>query len=177
MLGYNVLQPMGWDAFGLPAENAALDRGIQPDQWTDKNIEQMKLQLARLGLSIDWTREIRTCHEEYYKWTQYLFLELYESGLAYQKSASVNWDPIDHTVLANEQVLSDGTSERSGGKVIQKMQETTETTITINEEDNDGIVEILGTDSEGIEKAEASINSGEGIRVLEKLIQWRKKSM
>ena len=120
MLGDTVLHPMGWDAFGLPAENAAIDRGIEADVWTNQNIEQMKLQLKRLGLSIDWDREIRTCHEDYYKWTQYIFLELLEAGLAYQKLSTVNWDPVDKTVLANEQVDSQGRSWRSGAKVEKK---------------------------------------------------------
>ena len=120
MSGASVLHPMGWDAFGLPAENAAIDRGINPEEWTKKNIEQMKLQLQRLGLSIDWSREFATCDSSYYKWTQYIFLELYKSGLVYRQSAKVNWDPVDKTVLANEQVDSNGNSWRSGAKVIQK---------------------------------------------------------
>ena len=101
MKGEAVLHPMGWDAFGLPAENAARERGIEANTWTNANIDQMRTQLKRLGLSIDWDKEIRTCHEDYYKWTQYIFLELFNAGLAYQKSATVNWDPIDKTVLAN----------------------------------------------------------------------------
>ncbi len=120
MRGYAVLHPMGWDAFGLPAENAAIDRGIMPEDWTNQNILQMKSQLNKLGLSIDWDREQATCHKEYYKWTQYLFLELYKAGLAYQKEATVNWDPVDQTVLANEQVDSEGNSWRSGAKVEQR---------------------------------------------------------
>ncbi|WP_241434010.1 MULTISPECIES: leucine--tRNA ligase [unclassified Prochlorococcus] len=119
MKGEAVLHPMGWDAFGLPAENAAIDRGIPADIWTYKNIEQMKKQLKRLGLSIDWERELKTCHEDYFKWTQYIFLQLLENGLAYQKSATVNWDPIDKTVLANEQVDSNGRSWRSGA-IVEK---------------------------------------------------------
>ncbi|WP_269623499.1 leucine--tRNA ligase [Prochlorococcus marinus] len=121
MKGEAVLHPMGWDAFGLPAENAAIDRGIDPDIWTKKNISQMKTQLNSLGLSVDWEREITTCDEEYYKWTQYLFLELFDAGLAYQKSATVNWDPIDKTVLANEQVDINGKSWRSGA-IVQKKE-------------------------------------------------------
>ena len=120
MTGYCVLHPFGWDAFGLPAENAAIERGIQPDVWTEKNILQMKSQLEKLGLSIDWEREINTSSPEYYKWTQYIFLKLFENGLAYQKKATVNWDPIDKTVLANEQVSAEGISWRSGAKVEQK---------------------------------------------------------
>ena len=121
MRGDAVLHPMGWDAFGLPAENAAIERGIDPAVWTDRNIAQMKDQLARLGLSIDWTREQATCHEDYYRWTQWLFLELHDGGLAYQKEAQVNWDPIDQTVLANEQVDADGKSWRSGAVVEQRL--------------------------------------------------------
>ena len=121
MRGDAVLHPMGWDAFGLPAENAAIERGIDPAVWTDRNIAQMKDQLARLGLSIDWTREQATCHEDYYRWTQWLFLELHEGGLAYQKEAQVNWDPIDQTVLANEQVDADGKSWRSGAVVEKRL--------------------------------------------------------
>ncbi|HAC62669.1 MAG TPA: leucine--tRNA ligase [Cyanothece sp. UBA12306] len=119
--GYRVLHPMGWDAFGLPAENAAIDRNIPPADWTYKNIAQMKQQLQTLGLSIDWDREVATCSPDYYKWTQWLFLQFYQAGLAYQKEAAVNWDPIDQTVLANEQVDSDGYSWRSGAKVERKL--------------------------------------------------------
>lgn len=119
--GYRVLHPMGWDAFGLPAENAAIDRGIPPAKWTYKNIVQMKEQLQTLGLSIDWDREVATCSPEYYQWTQWLFLQFYEAGLAYQKEAAVNWDPVDQTVLANEQVDSEGYSWRSGAKVERKL--------------------------------------------------------
>ncbi len=121
MQGYRVLQPMGWDAFGLPAENAAIERGIHPAKWTYENIAQMKGQLQQLGLSIDWSREVTTCSPEYYKWTQWIFLEFFQAGLAYQKEAAVNWDPIDGTVLANEQVDSEGRSWRSGAQVERKM--------------------------------------------------------
>nr|WP_199306138.1 leucine--tRNA ligase [Coleofasciculus sp. FACHB-T130] len=120
MQGYRVLHPMGWDAFGLPAENAAIDRGIAPGKWTYQNIAQMRHQLQQLGLSIDWNREVATCSPDYYKWTQWLFLQFLKAGLAYQKEAAVNWDPIDQTVLANEQVI-DGKSWRSGAKVERKM--------------------------------------------------------
>ena len=120
MRGDAVLHPMGWDAFGLPAENAAIERNVDPGVWTDRNIDQMRSQLGRLGLSIDWSREQATCHEDYYRWTQWLFLELHSAGLAYQKEATVNWDPIDQTVLANEQVDSEGRSWRSGALVEQK---------------------------------------------------------
>ena len=121
MQGYRVLHPMGWDAFGLPAENAAIDRGIPPAQWTYQNIAQMKRQLQQLGLSIDWDREVTTCSPDYYQWTQWLFLQCFQAGLAYQKEAAVNWDPIDQTVLANEQVDSEGRSWRSGAKVERKL--------------------------------------------------------
>ena len=119
--GYRVLHPMGWDAFGLPAENAAIDRNIPPADWTKQIIAQMRQQLQTLGLSIDWDREVATCFPDYYKWTQWLFLQFYQSGLAYQKEAAVNWDPIDQTVLANEQVDSEGYSWRSGAKVERKL--------------------------------------------------------
>jgi len=121
MQGYRVLHPMGWDAFGLPAENAAIDRGVPPSQWTYENIAQMRQQLQRLGLSIDWNCEVATCSPDYYKWTQWIFLQFLQAGLAYQKEAAVNWDPIDQTVLANEQVDSEGRSWRSGAKVERKL--------------------------------------------------------
>ncbi len=120
MQGYNVLHPMGWDSFGLPAENAAIERNTSPSTWTDKNISQMQDQLDRLGLSIDWSKEVTTCKEDYYKWTQYIFNQLHKNNLAYQKKATVNWDPIDQTVLANEQVDAEGKSWRSGAKVEKK---------------------------------------------------------
>ncbi len=117
--GFNVLHPMGWDAFGMPAENAARENNLDPKEWTNKNISTMKAQLKRLGLSIDWDREISTCSEEYYKHQQLFFLELYEKGLVYRKENYVNWDPIDQTVLANEQVI-DGKGWRSGATVERK---------------------------------------------------------
>ena len=117
--GFNVLHPMGWDAFGMPAENAARENNLDPKEWTNKNISTMKGQLQRLGLSIDWDREISTCSEEYYKHQQLFFLELYEKGLVYRKENYVNWDPVDQTVLANEQVI-DGKGWRSGATVERK---------------------------------------------------------
>jgi leucyl-tRNA synthetase len=117
--GYNVLHPMGWDSFGMPAENAARQNNLDPKTWTEKNISNMKSQLKRLGLSIDWDREISTCTPEYYKHQQAFFLDLYDKGLVYKKEQYVNWDPIDQTVLANEQVI-DGKGWRSGATVERK---------------------------------------------------------
>jgi leucyl-tRNA synthetase len=119
MKGFNVLQPMGWDAFGLPAENAAIQNKTGPSEWTKNNIEHMRNQLKQLGLAIDWRREIATCDSDYYKWEQWLFTKLYKKGLIYKKTAMVNWDPIDETVLANEQVI-DGKGWRSGAFVERK---------------------------------------------------------
>ena len=119
MKGFNVLQPMGWDAFGLPAENAAIQNKTGPSEWTKSNIEHMRNQLKQLGLAIDWRREIATCDSDYYKWEQWLFTKLYKKGLIYKKTAMVNWDPIDETVLANEQVI-DGKGWRSGAFVERK---------------------------------------------------------
>ena len=116
---YNVLHPMGWDSFGMPAENAARQNKLDPKTWTEKNIANMKTQLKKLGLSIDWDKEISTCSEDYYKHQQQLFLELYDKGLVYRKENYVNWDPIDETVLANEQVI-DGKGWRSGASVERK---------------------------------------------------------
>jgi len=117
--GFNVLHPMGWDAFGLPAENAAIDRGVHPAAWTYENIAQMKAQIKLLGVAYDWEREIATCHVDYYRHQQKIFLSFWEKGLAYRKKAKVNWDPVDHTVLANEQVV-DGKGWRSGAPVETK---------------------------------------------------------
>lgn len=118
-LGKNVLQPIGWDAFGLPAENAAIKHGIHPAEWTRKNIASMKEQFMRLGNAYDWKREIATCDSDYYRWEQWFFIKLYEKGLVYKKNAVVNWDPVDQTVLANEQVV-DGKGWRSGAPVERR---------------------------------------------------------
>ncbi len=120
MKGYNVLMPMGWDAFGLPAENAAMKNGVPPAQWTFDNIAYMKKQMQAMGLAIDWSREVATCTPEYYKWNQWLFLKMLEQGIAYRKTQVVNWDPVDQTVLANEQVI-DGKGWRTGA-VVEKRE-------------------------------------------------------
>ena len=120
MNGYNVLMPMGWDAFGLPAENAALKNGVPPAKWTYENIAYMKSQMQVMGLAIDWSREVATCDPSYYKWNQWLFLKMLEKGIAYRKTQVVNWDPVDQTVLANEQVI-DGKGWRTGA-VVEKRE-------------------------------------------------------
>ncbi|MDR1310523.1 MAG: leucine--tRNA ligase, partial [Burkholderiaceae bacterium] len=119
MNGYNVLMPMGWDAFGMPAENAAMANGTPPAQWTYSNIAAMKDQLDAMGLAIDWSREIATCKPDYYRWNQWMFLKMLEKGIIYQKTGTVNWDPVDQTVLANEQVI-DGRGWRSGSPVEKR---------------------------------------------------------
>jgi len=119
MQGKHVLQPMGWDAFGMPAENAAIKRGVPPAEWTYKNIDYMRGQLKRLGYGYDWTREVTTCRPEYYRWEQWLFTRMFEKGLVYRKNAVVNWDPVDQTVLANEQVI-DGRGWRSDALVERR---------------------------------------------------------
>lgn len=119
MLGKNVLQPMGWDAFGMPAENAAMKNNVAPAKWTYENIEYMKTQLKSLGLAIDWAREVTTCKPDYYRWEQWLFTRLFEKGIIYRKNGTVNWDPADQTVLANEQVI-DGRGWRSGALIEKR---------------------------------------------------------
>ena len=119
MQGMEVLHPMGWDAFGMPAENAAMEKGVHPGTWTRANIASMKAQLKRLGFALDWTRELATCEPDYYGHEQALFLDLYAAGLVYRKESAVNWDPVDMTVLANEQVI-DGRGWRSGALVEKR---------------------------------------------------------
>jgi len=119
MQGKNVLQPMGWDAFGMPAENAAMKNQVAPAKWTYENIAYMKAQLKSLGLAVDWTREVTTCKPDYYRWEQWLFTRLYEKGVIYRKNGTVNWDPVDQTVLANEQVI-DGRGWRSGALIEKR---------------------------------------------------------
>ncbi|MEQ8939100.1 MAG: leucine--tRNA ligase, partial [Gammaproteobacteria bacterium] len=119
MQGKNVLQPMGWDAFGLPAEGAAIKNNVPPARWTYENIDYMRGQLKRLGFAYDWDRELATCDPDYYRWEQWFFTRLYEKGLVYKKTAMVNWDPVDQTVLANEQVI-DGKGWRSGATVERR---------------------------------------------------------
>ena len=119
MQGKNVMQPMGWDAFGLPAENAAIKNNSAPANWTYENIDYMRNQLKSLGFGYDWSRELATCKKDYYRWEQWFFTQLFEKGLVYKKNATVNWDPVDQTVLANEQVI-DGRGWRSGAIVERK---------------------------------------------------------
>src|SRR5678809_897346 len=120
MNGYNVLMPMGWDAFGLPAENAAMKRGVAPARWTRENIAYMKQQCKAMGWAIDWSREISTRDPAHYRWNQWFFLKMREKGIAYRKTSVVNWDPVDQTVLANEQVI-DGRGWRTGA-IVEKRE-------------------------------------------------------
>ena len=118
--GYNVLHPMGWDSFGLPAENAAIENKTHPEKWTNQNISTMRSQLKSMGLSYDWSREISTCQPDYYKFEQKMFIDFYNNGLAYKKESWVNWDPVEKTVLANEQVI-DGKGWRSNATVEKRL--------------------------------------------------------
>ena len=118
--GYNVLHPMGWDSFGLPAENAAIENKTHPEKWTNQNIDTMRGQLKSMGLSYDWDREISTCQPDYYKFEQKMFIDFYNNGLAYKKESWVNWDPVEKTVLANEQVI-DGKGWRSNATVEKRL--------------------------------------------------------
>src|SRR6478672_9003535 len=120
MRGYNVLHPFGWDAFGLPAENAAIKNNTHPADWTYANIETQAASFRRYAVSFDWSRRLQTCDPEYYRWNQWLFLRFYERGLAYRKDGYVNWCPVDQTVLANEQVIA-GKCERCGAEVIRRL--------------------------------------------------------
>ena len=142
--GFNVLHPMGWDAFGMPAENAAMENKTHPGTWTYANIEAMKAQLKTIGLALDWSREFATCHVDYYKHQQQLFLDFYKKGLAYRRSSKVNWDPVDHTVLANEQVI-DGRGWRSGALVEQR--ELTQWFFKITEYADDLLASLDGLDN------------------------------
>ena len=120
MRGMNVMTPMGWDSFGLPAENAAIAKKVAPAKWTYDNIADMKAQMEPLGLAFDWSREVTTCKPDYYRWNQWMFLKMLEKGVAYRKTQTVNWDPVDHTVLANEQVI-EGRGWRSGA-IVEKRE-------------------------------------------------------
>ena len=166
--GFNVLHPMGWDAFGMPAENAALERGINPAKWTYDNIAAMKRQLKSMGLSIDWSREVATCHPSYYMHQQRMFLDMQAKGLVYRRSSKVNWDPVDHTVLANEQVI-DGRGWRSGAIVEQRDLQQWAFKIT---DYSDELLEALKTLDKWPEKVrlmqENWIGRSEGL-----MIRWR----
>jgi leucyl-tRNA synthetase len=165
MRGYNVLHPMGWDAFGLPAENAAIKHGVHPSEWTHKNIEYMKIQLNRMGLSYDWEREVTTCSPEYYKWNQWFFLKMLERGLAYRKYSYVNWCPSCATVLANEQVI-DGGCWRCDTTVIQKRLEQWFFKIShYAEELLEGCDELIGWPERVVLMQKNWIGKGEGVEV------------
>ena len=165
MRGYNVLHPMGWDAFGLPAENAAIKHSVHPSEWTYKNIDNMKKQLNRMGLSYDWEREVTTCSPEYYKWNQWFFLKMLERGLAYRKYSYVNWCPACATVLANEQVI-DGKCWRCDSTVIQKKLEQWFFRITqYAEELLQGCDELKGWPERVILMQKNWIGKGEGVEV------------
>src|ERR1700692_249909 len=161
MNGRNVLQPMGWDAFGLPAENAAMANRVPPAKWTFENIAHMKAQLKSLGLAMDWSRELATCSPEYYRWNQWVFLRMLERGIAYQKNGVVNLDPVDKTVLANEQVI-DGRGWRTGAPVEKREIPMYYLKITADAED---LVESLGDMQDGPERVRAMQANWVGQRV------------
>ncbi len=166
MLGKNVLQPMGWDAFGLPAENAAIKHGKPPAEWTRANIAYMKAQLQRLGFGYDWGRELATCDPDYYRWEQWLFTRLLEKGLVYRKQATVNWDPVDQTVLANEQVI-DGKGWRSGAPVEKRDIEQWFLKITdYAQELLDDLAQLSGWPEQVITMQRNWIGRSEGVRML-----------
>jgi len=174
MLGKNVMQPMGWDSFGLPAENAAIKHKATPNEWTQKNITRMRKQLKQLGFAIDWSREISTCDPSYYRWEQWLFVRLYKKGLVYKKNAKVNWDPIDQTVLANEQVV-DGRGWRSGALVEQR--EIPQWFFKITEyadELLDGLDTLTGWPQEVVTMQRNWIGRSKGLTISLKLIQKTK---
>jgi leucyl-tRNA synthetase len=164
MKGYNVLMPMGWDAFGLPAENAAMASGVPPSEWTQKNIDDMKQQMEPLSLAIDWSRELATCDPDYYRWNQWFFLRLLEKGLAYKETQTVNWDPVDQTVLANEQVI-DGRGWRSGALVEKKEIPGYYLKITKYAESlNEGIEDLVGWPEQVRTMQRNWIGKREGVR-------------
>jgi leucyl-tRNA synthetase len=160
--GFNVLHPMGWDAFGMPAENAAMERKTHPKAWTYANIEAMKAQLKSMGLSIDWDREIATCDPSYYVHQQQIFLDMLAKGLAYRRKAKVNWDPVDNTVLANEQVI-DGRGWRSGALVEQRDLEQWAFRITHYTKD---LLDALGTLDKWPEKVRLMQENWIGVNLL-----------
>ncbi len=172
MLGKNVLQPMGWDAFGLPAENAAIQHGVPPAKWTYGNIAHMKEQLKRLGFGYDWERELATCDPDYYKWEQWFFTRLMEKGLAYRKKATVNWDPVDQTVLANEQVI-DGKGWRSGAPVEKREIEQWFLRITdYAQELLDDLERLDGWPEQVVAMQRNWIGRSEGVRMLFRVKGW-----
>ena len=150
-MGFSVLHPMGWDAFGMPAENAAMERKVHPRAWTYENIDAMRKQLKAMGLSLDWSREIATCDPAYYKHQQKMFLDFLRAGLVERKQSKVNWDPVDNTVLANEQVI-DGRGWRSGAIVEQR--ELTQWFFRISDYSEDLLSAIDGLDGSGIVAAD-----------------------
>ncbi len=165
MNGRNVLQPMGWDAFGLPAENAAMANGVPPAQWTYENIVYMKKQLKSLGFAVDWSRELTTCRPEYYRWNQWLFLRMLERGIAYQKTGVVTWDPVDKTVLANEQVI-DGRGWRTGAPVERREIPMYYLKITAYAEDLIGALGGMQGWPERVRAMQANwIGKSEGVRI------------